>query len=221
MIKLEHIFDEAGFTCARSKVSYVTTYAFTRAEAGRKEKIYVTHRDFSTSQNPNNIKLEPPWVRVNFPQVEQVIAEVAGLSPDDLGTIHLHAFPEVGLPGLVMDKRLFNVNSETEENIFAGYLKEFYDMGAKPFFERYTTLESVDEHISALPDEQMQSFITDSGGNTALHRALVIKALTRNPGTIDYFNTWKKLLFEDINNSNVKRMYDLLLKVADKLQIQQ
>ncbi|SHH13480.1 hypothetical protein SAMN04488109_2817 [Chryseolinea serpens] len=221
MINLEHIFDEAGFTCRQSKVGYITVYAFTRETAGRKEKIYITHRDYSTSQNPNNNKFETPWVRVTFQRVEQVIAEVAGLSPDDLGTIHQHAFLEVGLPGLVLDKRLFNVNSESEENIFAGYLKEFYDKGARPFFERYTTLESVDEQISALPDEQLQSFITDSGGNMALHRALVIKVLTRNPGTIDYLSTWKKILFEDINDSTVKRMYDLLLKFADKLQIQE
>lgn len=221
MIRLEHIFDEAGFTCRRSKIGYITTYVFSRTAAGRKEKIYVTHRDYSTSQNPNDNKFETPWVRVTFHQVEHVIAEVAGLSPDNLGTIHQHAFPEVGLPRLVLDKRLFNVNSETEEKVFADYLREFYVKGARPFFEHYTTLESVDEQISALPDEQLQSFITDSGGNMALHRALVIKVLTRNPGVINYYSTWKKLLLEDIDDSTVKRMYDLLLKCADKLQIQE
>ena len=187
---------------------------------GRKEKIYVTYRDYSTDQNPNNNKFETPWVRVTFPQVEQVIADAAGISPDsDLGTIHQHVFPEVGLPGLIIDKRLFNVNSETEEKIFAGYLREFYDKGAGPFFEHYATLEAVDEHISALPEAQMQSFITDSGGNTALHRALVIKALTHNPGAADYYRTWKKSLLEDIKDGTVKRMYDLLINIADKLQI--
>jgi hypothetical protein len=157
---------------------------------------------------------------VTFPQVEQVIADAVGISPDsDLGTIHQHVFPEVGLPGLVIDKHLFNVNSEAEEKIFAVYLREFYDKGAEPFFEHYTTMEIVDEHISALPEEQMQSFITDSGGNTALHRALVIKTLAHNPGATDYCRTWKKSLFEEINDGTVKRMYDLLIKIADKLQI--
>jgi hypothetical protein len=212
MMTLEHIFDEVGFTAKRSKTGHVTAYAFTRTTAGRKEQIYLTHR---------GNKFEMPWVRVAFPQVEQVIGEAAGISPDDMGTIHRHAFPELAPPALTMDKRMINVSTEAEEKIFGAYLMEFYKKGAKRFFESYTTLEALDAEISALPDEQMQSFITDSGGNTALHRALVIKALAHNPGTTEYYLAWKKMLLPDIGDATVKKMYDLLINIAGKLQIKE
>jgi hypothetical protein len=209
---LEHVFDEVGFTAKRSTVGHVTAYAFSRTTAGRKEHIYVTHR---------RDKFERPWVSVAFPQVEQVIGEAAGVSPDNMDTIHRFTFPEVASPRLIMDRHMMNVNNEAEKKIFSEYLHEFYEMGARPFFESYTTLEALDAQISSLPDEQMQSFITDSGGNTALHRALVIKALTHNPGTTDYYQAWKKILFPDIGDASVKRMYDLLIDVAGKLQIKE
>lgn len=125
-------------------------------------------RDYSTGLNTFNKKFETPWASIAFGEVEQVLAEALGFSVEDLDTIHQRLFPDtenLKVAGVVKEGRMFQVNSEAEEHAFAGYVKQFYETGARHFFERFTTLKGADEHLSTLPVNNMQKFVTDAGVN--------------------------------------------------------
>ncbi len=89
-------------------------------------------------------------------------------------------------------KHLFiPVNTLVEKVHFINYLHQFYEVCAKPFFQEYSTLERVDCHLSDLTDKEADQFIF-SGGNTSIHRRLIIKPclVIRVPGIIT--NIWNR-----------------------------
>jgi hypothetical protein len=186
--------------------------------------IKLPRRDYSTGLNTYNRKFETPWASIAFREVEQVLAEALGFAVKDLDTIYQRLFPDtenLEVSGVVKEGRMVQVNSEAEERAFAGYVKHFYETGARPFFERFTTLKAVDDHLSTFPTSKMQKFVTDAGGNSALHRIVTIKFLSSNPSALEYYRASKKDLSENLDGGVLTQMYDRLMKVADKLQIKE
>lgn len=221
---MEQILTSEGFSCTVTDGGLVKNFTFRRNAGDRTEMIKLPRRAYSTGLNTYIMKFETPWASIAFDEVEQVLAEALGFSQEDLDTIHQRLFPDtenLAVPGVTKEGRMFLVNSEAEERSFTGYFKQFYETGARHFFERFTTLKAVDEHLSILPVNKMQKFVTDAGGNSALHRIVAIKFLSHNSGALEFYRESKKDLFENRDGGVVTQMYDRLLKVADKLEIKE
>ncbi|QHS59053.1 hypothetical protein [Chitinophaga agri] len=220
---LENTFNKYGFTCEVVSDGFATSYIFRRSKLDRDEVIWLYQTTHTNGQYKAFVEFGIPKAQITFHKVEEVLGSPAH-DPYGNPTIHSDCFQQMldNNTGLNMKNYMLAVNTEEEKMYFISYLQQFYEACAKPFYQQYTTLEAVDCRLSDLKDKDARTLIGHSGDNSTIHRMLAIKALAGNPGARDYYEYLKKGLLKLKDKSvTYADMYDRLVKVAERLELNQ
>lgn len=221
MKKIEEALVTFGFDCTTSSDGVVTGYFFRRRKKNLDEIITVSGRKHGKGFTEYNVKMQIPRPCIAFPEVENLISEVTGDSPDNFYTVSQGVSKQVaeaGVKGLILDNFAIEVNADHEAERYCEFMHEVYNKYAVPFYERFQKLQNVDDYLTANPQDK-DHLISNSGGNTALHRIVVIKYLCKNPGAQEYHRSVKDELQKKIDNKTIASMNEVLLKIEKKLGI--
>lgn len=222
MKNFEEALSQFGFKCEKSTDGFITNFSFIRKKEKSDERIFISQKRYKKTIDTYDNKILIPKVRISFYEVERILGEILSKDFKKLYTIHQNSFVDVernGIDGLHREEGLFVVNTELEMEKYTNFLKDFYHKHAQPFFERFKELKDADGHISTLENNQLQSFVSDAGANTALHRAVIIKYLSKNPDAENYHKHVKKELHDNLDEGVITDMFNLLLKIESKLQV--
>jgi len=221
---LKNIFNKYGFSYASDFDGYVTSHVFKRAGPDKDEIIYLYQTTNTYGYNNTFIEFAMPQVQITFHKVEKVLNDrITPRAAFTNHTIQSDCFQRMldASNTMHMKYRMIPVNTDAEKATFINYLQQFYEACAKSFFEDYATLERVDCHLSDLTDKEADQFIF-SGNNSSIHRRLIIKSLTGNPGAWNYYEYLQpKLQAKKDVSSTYSHMYDLWMQIGERLGMEQ
>jgi hypothetical protein len=220
---LENALNKYGFTCDVQSDGFTTSYIYRRLRRDRDEIIRVYQTTHTDGQYKAFVEFSLPQAQISFHKVEEVLSDASRMSSFTQHTIHSNCFRQMldSNTGLNMKNYMLAVNTDEERMYFINYIRQFYEVCARSFFQQYTDLEIVDCHMSDLSDTEVTSFISGDG-NMLIHRKLIIKSLANNPGALQYYEYLKKELAKRKGKSvTYANMYNMLVRIGDKLDIRQ
>jgi hypothetical protein len=158
-----------------------------------------------------------------FNEIENKIQNLFGGEITNYYTIHIKPDFDMIPDDLEHDTFYQNISyrirDEKDILLFLEFMKSFYYQTAVPFFEKYKTIDDVNDQLQKiLENKVIQSLLTDSGGNSAILRYYTIGLICKNQFVIDFFeNIYFPYIFQQTDRLSVEEFNYLgLLKNSIK-----
>jgi hypothetical protein len=131
-------------------------YSWTKEYSNRKEKIIIGYRGY-----PDSYVIYTPTVDIYFPEVENIINPL--LDKFNIQNRYGNTTIQkslIKIVGVDYSKLETEINNQSTFDMVTDEINKIISLGAMPFFEKYTSLKTVNEDLSEMSEDELSNFIS-------------------------------------------------------------
>lgn len=131
-------------------------YSWTKEYSNRKEKIIIGYRGY-----PDSYVIYTPTVDIYFPEVENIINPL--LDKFNIQNRYGNTTIQkslIKIEGVDYSKLETEINNQSTFDMVTDEINKIISLGAMPFFEKYTSLKTVNEDLSEMSEDELSNFIS-------------------------------------------------------------
>jgi hypothetical protein len=131
-------------------------YSWTKEYSNRKEKIIIGYRGY-----PDSYVIYTPTVDIYFNEVENIINPLL----DEFNIQNRYGNTTIQkslikIEGVDYSKLETEINNQSTFDMVTDEINKIISLGAMPFFEKYTSLKTVNEDLTEMSEDELSNFIS-------------------------------------------------------------
>lgn len=137
--------------------SAVQAYLFIRKQSNRTETITLSYRSYA----PHGFYVDGVSVDIYFPELENIINPL--LDKFNIQNRYGNTTIQkslIKIEGVDYSKLETEINNQSTFDMVRDEINKIISLGAMPFFEKYTSLKTVNEDLSEMSEDELSNFIS-------------------------------------------------------------